>query len=262
LRIADRFDAFLIDLDGVVYVGEEAVPGAVEALAQLRAEGKAILFLTNDPRSARREYAAKLERLGIPASADDVLTSGAATAVYLSTHEDVEGRTAYVIGTEALKDEIRGVGLRVVDGGDGREADFVVIGGHGGFDYWELKVATQAVLGGARLYACGRDATFPMPDGPWPATGAIVAAVETAAGTAAIAVGKPEPAMFEAAGAIVGPIDRIAVVGDNPASDIEGGRRAGLATILVDPTAGRETSEPHADFAVRRLRDITIDARG
>jgi len=129
MRLADRFNAFLLDLDGVVYVGEEALPGAPEAIARLRTEGKRILFLTNDPRHARRDYAAKLERLGIPASEDDVLTAGSATAVYLSRHEDVEGKTVYVIGSDALKDEMRGVGLRVLDGDEGREADVVVVGG-------------------------------------------------------------------------------------------------------------------------------------
>ena len=137
----------------------------------------------------------------------------------------------------------------------------VVVGGHDQFAYEELRIASQAVRGGAAFYATGRDATFPMPDGPWPATGAIVAAVETASGTTAIAVGKPEPAMFEAARAMIGPVDRIAVVGDNPASDIEGGRTAGLATILVDP-AGAVRTETRADFVVVDLRGIATDSRG
>jgi glycerol-1-phosphatase len=259
VRLIDRFDAFFLDLDGVVYVGDKALPGAVETTATLRAAGKRILFLTNDPRSARRDYAARLESLGIPATEDDVLTSGAATAVYLARHEKVDGRTAYVIGTEALKDEFRAIGMRVLEGDDGRDVDFVVVGGHGGFDYRELKTASQAVHRGARLYACNRDATFPMPDGPWPAVGAILAAVETASGTRAIAVGKPEPAMFEAARTIVGAVDRIAMVGDNPASDIEGGRRAGLMTILVGPSDhANDPSRP--DFVVADLTRILADA--
>jgi glycerol-1-phosphatase len=257
MRLADRFDAFFVDLDGVVYVGADALPGAPEAIARLRADGKRILFLTNDPRGARSEYAAKLEGLGIPATEDDVLTAAWATAVFIARHEDVERAAAYVIGTDALKDELRGVGLRVVDADDALHADVVVVGGHGGFDYWELKAASQAVRSGARLYACGRDATFPMPDGPWPATGAIVAAVETASGTTAVAVGKPEPAMFEAARAVTGPVERIAMVGDNPASDIEGGRRAGLSTILVD--ASGAAGEPLADFVVFALADLLED---
>jgi glycerol-1-phosphatase len=258
VRLADRFDAFFLDLDGVVYVGEEALPGAADAIARLRAEAKRILFLTNDPRGPRSEYAAKLTRLGIPATENDVLTSAWATAVYLSRHEQVEGKTAYIVGTDALKEEVRGVGLRVLEGGDGRDADFVVVGGHGGFDYWELKTASQAVHRGARLYACNRDATFPMPDGPWPAVGAILAAVETASGTTAIAVGKPESPMFEAARAIIGPVERIAMVGDNPASDVQGGRRAGLSTILVDPS-GRNRAEPRPDFVVGNLTGLLAD---
>lgn len=260
MRLADRFDAFFLDLDGVVYVGDEALPGAVETIARLRAYGKRVLFLTNDPRSARRDYAAKLERLGIPATEGDILTSGAATAVYLSRHEEVEGRTAYVIGTEALKDEMRAVGLRLLEGEPGRDADFVIVGGHGGFDYSELRIATLAVHRAARLYACNRDATFPMPDGRWPAVGAILAAVETATETRAIAVGKPERAMFEAAREIIGPVDRIAMVGDNPASDIEGGRRAGLTTILVD-RLGNPRVEPRPDVVVPDLRGL-LENRG
>ncbi len=259
MRLADRFDAFFVDLDGVVYVGDEALPGAVETIAKLRADGKRVLFLTNDPRHARRDYVAKLERLGIPATEDDVLTSGAATAVYLSRHQEIEGRTAYVIGTDALKDEMRAVGLYVLEGEPGRDADFVIVGGHGGFDYQELRIASQAVHRGARLYACNRDATFPMPDGPWPAVGAILAAVETATGTKAIAVGKPEPAMFEAAREIIGPVDRIAMIGDTSASDIEGGRRAGLTTILVD-RPGALPADPRSDFVVVHLTDLFDDA--
>jgi glycerol-1-phosphatase len=258
VRIADRFDAFFLDLDGVVYVGDEALRGAPEAIAQLRAEGKRFLFLTNDPRYARRDYAAKLSRLRIPATEDDVLTSGSATALYLSRHEQVEGKTAYVIGTEALKDEMRTVGLRVLDGDNGRDADVVVVGGHGGFDYSELTTASLAVHRGAGFYACNRDASFPMPDGPWPAVGAILASVETASGRTAVAVGKPEPAMFEAARAIVGDVERIAMVGDNPASDIEGGRRAGLTTILVDPT-GANRAEPRPDHVIADLTGLLAD---
>jgi glycerol-1-phosphatase len=260
VRLADRFDAFFLDLDGVVYVGDEALPGAPEAIAQLRAEGKRILFLTNDPRGPRSEYAEKLTRLGIPSTAEDVLTSAWATAVSIARYEEVEGKAAYVIGTDALKDEVRRVGLRVLDGDDGRSADVVVVGGHGGFDYWELKTAAQAIHRGARLYACNRDATFPMPDGPWPAVGAILAAVETAAGTTAVAVGKPEPAMFEAARTIIGQVERIAMVGDNPASDIEGGRRAGLTTILVD--ASGVDREPRADFVISSLAALVQGSTG
>jgi glycerol 3-phosphatase-2 len=94
---------------------------------------------------------------------------------------------------------------------------------------------------GARLYAAGRDATFPMPDGPWPGTGSIVAAVEVAGGKTAIAAGKPEPIIFAVARSLLAGCRRVAIVGDNLAADIAGGNRAGLTTILVlTGTSGRD----------------------
>jgi glycerol 3-phosphatase-2 len=255
--LADRFDGFLLDLDGVVYVGDQPLPGAGAAITALRAAGKQILFLTNDPRHSREAYAARLRRLGIAASASDVLTSGAATAAFLREHEQPEGQTAYVIGSAALKAELAAVGLRIVEGEAGRSAAFVIVGGHEGFNYQELRIAAQAARRGARLYATNRDATFPMPDGPWPAVGAIVAAVETAADRQAVGIGKPAPHMFHAARSLLR-AERLVVVGDSPATDIAGGRRAGLATILVAPAGHAHVSEGdhRPDFVVRGLVDL------
>jgi HAD superfamily hydrolase (TIGR01450 family) len=232
--LLEAFDGFLLDLDGVVYVGEQALPGAAEAISVLRAAGKELLFLTNDPRRSRSEYAGRLNRLGIQAAAGDVLTAGAATAAYLRDHERLQGASAFVIGTSALKEELRQAGLRIMETDQAHGVDVVVVGGHEAFDYEELRLAAQAVLAGARLFATGRDATFPMPDGPWPAAGAIVAAVEVASGRRAIAIGKPEPHMFAAARSRLHS-SKLAVIGDSVASDIVGGRRAGCATILIGP---------------------------
>jgi phosphoglycolate/pyridoxal phosphate phosphatase family enzyme len=231
--IADRFEGFIVDLDGVVWVGDRVVPGAAEAIGELRRRGKRVLFVTNDPRSSRQEYAARLTEHGIPSARDDVLTSGAATAE-VAARATAGAARAFVVGSQALKREVQAAGLTVVDGESGRGAEVVVVGGHDGFDYHELRVAASAARGGATLYATGRDATFPMPDGPWPATGALVAAIETASGARAIAVGKPEPHLFEVARERLElPAERIAVVGDTPGSDIAGGRAAGMAAILV-----------------------------
>ncbi|MBA3729097.1 MAG: sugar-phosphatase, partial [Actinobacteria bacterium] len=103
MTIVDDFDAFLIDLDGVVYVGETPIPGAGDAVRALRALDKHLLFLTNDPRSSREEYVAKLRRLGVDVQWSEILTSGAATAAYLARHEETINRSAFVIGTPALK---------------------------------------------------------------------------------------------------------------------------------------------------------------
>ena len=226
------FDGLIVDLDGVVWVGDVPVPGSIEALAELRERGTRIVYLTNDPRGSRAEFAERLRGLGVTVDEREIVTSGRALALLVAGREE-PGSRAFVIGSPSLKRELTEVGLELVAGDDGRDAAAVAVGGHDGFDFGELRVATQAVRRGARLYAAGRDAVFPMPDGPWPGTGSIVAAVEVAGGAKAVAAGKPEPFIFELAHALLEGCTRAAVVGDNLGSDIAGGNRAGLATILV-----------------------------
>jgi HAD superfamily hydrolase (TIGR01450 family) len=231
-RDALNVDGLIVDLDGVVWRGDEAVAGSVTALAELRARGIRLVFLTNDPTNSRAEYAARLRQLGVAATEAQIVTSGSALATLIREHEGA-GKTTFVIGSPALKGELERVGLELRATEAGRAAEVVAVGGHPGFNYDELRIATQAVRDGARLYGAGRDATFPMPDGPWPATGAILAAVETAAGTRAIVAGKPEPHIFAIAHALLGDCQQVAIVGDHLDSDIVGGHRAGLTTVLV-----------------------------
>ena len=263
MAIADAFDAFLIDLDGVVYIGENLVPGSDEAVRDLFRRGKRVVFLTNNPENSRRHYAAKLGGFGLDVEPSAVLTAGAATAQWIARHEVEAGTSTFVVGSEALKDEVRDAGLEVVEGERGREADVVVVGGHGALDYAELRIASQAVRRGAAFYATGRDATFPMPDGSWPATGAIVAAIETASGHRAHAIGKPEPEMFRVAIEMLDSTARTVVVGDRLDSDIEGGRRAGLATVLVltgtSSEAAASIADPAPDFVVPDLKSLVTD---
>jgi glycerol-1-phosphatase len=233
-------DGLIVDLDGVVWLGATAVPGSVAAIERLRSRGIRLLFLTNDPRGSRAEYAERLRALGVSVDESEIVTSGSALATFVRDREGA-GTTAFVIGSRSLKAELAHAGLELVAGDAGRDAEVVAVGGHDGFDYDELRIATQAVRRGARLYAAGRDATFPMPDGPWPGSGSIVAAVEVAGGKPAIAVGKPEPFIFEIARSLLGDCRRVAIVGDNLDSDIAGGERAGLTTILVlTGTSGRD----------------------
>jgi HAD superfamily hydrolase (TIGR01450 family) len=221
-------DGLVVDLDGVVWLGPEPVPGSARALGELRARGIALVFLTNDPSGSRAEYAARLKQVDVEATEAEIVTSGSALASLIRDREGA-GKAVFVIGSPSLKGELERVGLRLVGG----EAEVVAVGGHPGFDYDELRIAAQAVRRGASLYAAGRDATFPMPDGPWPATGSILAAVETATGARAISAGKPEPYIFEIARSLLPDRHRVAIVGDHLESDIAGGKRAGLTTILV-----------------------------
>jgi glycerol-1-phosphatase len=233
LSIAENYDAFLLDLDGVVYVGREAVPGAAAAIAELRRLGKQVLFITNDARHTRHQYAARLAGLGVPATAADVLSAGSAMANYISQRHQVGQRRCFPIGPLALREELASAGLDLQEGDAGRTAELVAVAFHEGFHYRELLVATQALRAGAVLYGTNRDTIFPMPDGPWPATGPVLAAVETGGGVPAIVVGKPELPMFEIARGLLPARARLAIVGDSLFSDIRGGRRAGIATVLV-----------------------------
>ena len=220
-----------------------------------------MVFVTNDPRSCRETYAEKLTGLGIPATEEDVMTSASATADVVRA-EGLGGATVFVIGSGSLKAEMRRVGCEVLEGRPGLDADLVVVGGHGGFDYRELAIGSMAVRRGARLYATNRDATFPTHDGPAPATGAIVAAVEVGSGAVATAVGKPEPYLFERARARMPSAANVAVVGDRVDSDVLGGVRAGFATVLVrdparpDADPGRADVVP--DHVVGSLADLLV----
>lgn len=273
MALADDFDGFLIDLDGVVWVGRKAVPGAPEALRALLDAGKGLVFVTNNPGRPASAYAERLGEAGVEVGAEQVVTAGEVTA-RLAAEASRADDGAFVIGAPAFQEAVAAAGLRLMEGEDGREAGVVVVSGHRGFDYEELLTATRALQGGAALYATSRDPTLPMPGGAWPGTGATLAAVETASGMTAEIGGKPEPHLFELAQQRLrcsfppnnrekeqrSGLGRVAMVGDRVSSDIEGGRRAGLTTILVLSGATSreeaERAEPAPDFVLNRLGDL------
>jgi HAD superfamily hydrolase (TIGR01450 family) len=241
------YDHVLLDLDGTLWVGDDAVDGAVQAVAALREAGKAVAFLTNDVRHTPEEFVRKLWRLGFQAALDEVVTVGATVQFMLAERG---GGAAFVVGAQALVDHVAEAGMRIVNRTEfATRADVVVVGGHEDFDYEELKVAAQAVMRGAELIGATRDPTFPMPDGPWPGTGAVLAAVEVASGgRATLVAGKPEQAMYDAARDRLGS-GRSLAVGDRLDVDVAGARRAGLDSALVLTGA---TTREQADAAQPR----------
>jgi len=254
MAAVDRFDGFLVDLDGVVWVGRELVPGAVEALRELGALGKEVVFVTNNPARPPSTYVERLREAGVPVEDGRVVTAGVATAG-LAAERLETGAGAFVIGAPAFHGSVAEAGLSLLEGEAGRGADAVIVSGHRGFDYEELLTATLALQNGAALFATSRDPTLPMPDGAWPGTGSILAAVETASGKRAEIGGKPEHHLFDQARAMIGDAERVAMVGDRIASDIDGGRRAGLATILVLSGATSREQAAEADPAPDLIAD-------
>ena len=249
--ISDRFDAFLFDLDGVVYVGEEPLPGAVESLARLREAGKEVRFLTNNPRPTRAQIARKLAGMGVEAHEEEVVSSGRATASYL---RDEGIGSAYVIGSRGLMTEVLGAGVEVVDAGP---CEAVVVGADEYVTFAHVRQAVRLIFEGARFVATNADASFPTPKGPLPGTGAIVAAVQTTTGQEPVVVGKPFPPMFDVA---LRGLDRAraVMIGDTPNSDIEGARRAGIPGVLIseDGRVAMQDNTSPADAAIKDLNGL------
>lgn len=241
-----RYEQLILDLDGCVWIGGEPTPGAVEAIAALREAGKRLAFVTNNPRRAAEDYVRMLWEIGVQASVGDVVTVGGALQHLLA--ETRAGRTAFVIGSPALCQHVTDAGVRVLNGTDlDSRAELVVVGGTDELDYDDLRIAALAVQRGAELLATSRDPTYPMPDGLWPGTGAILAAIETTTGTSASIVGKPEPQLFLTALDRLG-AGRTLVVGDRLDADVAAAARAGLEAALV-LSGGTSRAEAEAAIA-------------
>jgi glycerol-1-phosphatase len=268
VSLSDDYDGFLVDLDGVVWIGRDPIPGSPEALAALLEQGKEICFVTNNPSRPPERYAQRLREMGVEVGPERIVTAGMVVARLAGEAAGSGG--AFVIGASALKEMVADAGPSVLEGEAGREASVVVVSGHRGFDYEELLTAKLALDRGAALVATSHDPTMPMPGGDWPGTGAVLAAVETASGRRAEIGGKPERHLFAMARELISrgsfrtdgdhkePRDStVAMVGDRIASDIDGGRAAGLATVLVlTGASGRaeaEAAEPPPDHVIENL---------
>ncbi|RME51782.1 MAG: HAD-IIA family hydrolase [Caldilineae bacterium] len=235
-------DGFIFDLDGTVYLGEEALPGAVETIAALRERGKRVLFVSNKPLEPREAYAAKLTRLGIPTRPEEVLTSGYVLGRHLA--RTMPGLRLYVIGEENLRAELRSHGLILVPEPvdqdpfqvmDPSGVDAVVVAFDRTLDYRKLNFAYQALVQGARFFATNGDKACPMPGGAIPDAGGTIAALEHMTGRRLeLLAGKPSPLMVQAAAELLHlPPERCLMVGDRLETDIRMGREAGMHTAVV-----------------------------
>lgn len=259
--LAARYDQLILDLDGCVWRGSEPIQGSVEAIGALRGAGKRLAFVTNDSRHALEDHVRKLWGLGLRASLGDVVSAGAAMQHLLA--DTRRGRTAFVIGGESFVRHVADAGCRVLNGTDlASRAELALVAHSERLVYDDLRNAALAVRRGADLLATSRDATLPMPDGLWPGTGSILAAVETASGRRATIVGKPEPQLFYTALDRLGE-GRTLVVGDRLDSDIAAAAKAGLdsALVLTGGTSRQEADaaeEPRPTFVAESLGELVL----
>lgn len=227
---AATYDVALLDLDGVVYVGQQGVPGAPAALAAAARSGMRMEFVTNNALRTPEQVAARLRGLGIDAAADAVVTSAQAAA-HVLTEQCRSGARILVTGGEGLREAVAECGLVAVDSADD-DPVAVVLGYDPSLDYARLAEAGLAVRRGAAFVACNRDATIPTERGPMAGMGAFVAFVEAAGGRRPLVAGKPEPALHRESVRRSG-ATRPLVVGDRLDTDIEGARRASTPSLLV-----------------------------
>jgi len=242
-----HFDGYIFDLDGTIYLGEALIPGADAAIARLRAAGARCVFLSNKPLQTRADYAAKLNRLGIPAAAEDVINSSLVLARHLA--RTAPGARVFVIGEEPLRRELAAAGLEICE--EPSAIQFVICAFDRTFHYGKLDVAFRAVRRGARIWATNPDPTCPFADRELPDCAGIIAHLEAVTGRKCeLIAGKPSPLMMAAcAERLRVPLARCLLVGDRLETDIAMGRVAGCRTALVltgvtTPEQARQTQPP------------------
>ncbi len=252
------FRAYLLDLDGVVYRGEQVLPGARELVEWLDASGRKTLYLSNNSIATPQEVTAKLARLGMPRPEGRVLTAGYAAAQALA--QRFPGGRVFVLGLPPVERMIEEAGLHAVwsEREDEQIPDAVLSALDRNLTYDRLKRALHAILGGAAFYAVNRDPRLPMEHGVFdPGTGSITAALEYASGQQAQIIGKPAPAIAQQAMRLLGVSpEETLMVGDGLDLDIVAGHAANVTTALV--LTGL-TTQQQADVATGdRKPDLTF----
>ena len=240
----------MLDLDGVVWLSDRPIAGSADAVHRLRSEGERVVVVTNNSSLTLAQYLDKLERMGVPTAAEDLITSAQVAAGLVDP-----GTRALVVGGDGIREALAGRDVDVVDG-DGR-VDTVVVGWTRAFDYDVLTRAMLAVRAGARLLGTNHDPTLPTPDGVLPGGGTLATAIAYASGVEAMFAGKPNQPTVDAARARFGAIE--VMVGDQPSTDGVLARRLGArwALVLTGVTkAGDLPVDPQPDIVAASLAEL------
>mgnify|MGYP001028962478 CR=1 FL=1 len=252
-----RYAGYIFDLDGTIYLGERLIPGADQTIAWLRAHGRPVVFLSNKPLEPRGAYAAKLTRLGIHASQDDVVNSTQALLTYLQGARP--GARLFVIGEPTLLEEFSAAGFELTDRPE--EVDVVVAAFDRTLTYAKLNTAYQALVRGAAFVATNGDKACPVEGGAIPDCAGVIAFLEATTGRVCeLIAGKPSSLILSAALARLGtPKERTLMVGDRLSTDILMGNDLGLDTALVltgvSSRAMLEGSEAHPTYVLDSVAD-------
>lgn len=228
MSVTDRYGGLIIDLDGVIFRGEEPVRGAAAFLRRVRRSKLPVVYVTNNATRTPDEWVALFDRHKIKVDVDQILTSATATAELLAADP---GARCYVIGEYGLVAALREAGLEVVE--QQADANTVVVGWDRRLSYDKLRAAALAIDRGARFVGTNPDLVYPGPDGPWPGNGAALAYLRAATRVAPEVVGKPMTPLLELASRRLGVDGPVLVVGDQVETDVTAAERMGLDSALV-----------------------------
>ena len=228
--LVERYDLVMLDLDGVVYVGEEAVPGAAEALRRVRETGVHLAYVTNNASRSPDAVAEKLGRVGVEAEADDVVTSAQAAA-HLLAEQHPSGSPVANLGAEGLRRALAEEGLVPTDVQDD-DAVAIVTGYNPDLVWSDIMRAAMRIRDGLPWVASNTDLTFPLEGGEAPGPGVLVEMVSRFSEVDPVVAGKPQPPLLEETIRRVGG-ERPLMIGDRLDTDIEGARNLDVPSLLV-----------------------------
>ena len=220
---------FVFDLDGTLYLGEDALPGAHEIISGLEQMGKNYIYLTNNSSRSTRDYITRLRKLGFPCETENMFSSGMATAMFLNEH--FPQNSVYLVGTQAFKNELLDYGICICE----EDADVVCVGFDTELYYEKLRKAANFLRRGAAFIAANPDFVCPMPgDEVLPDCGSICALLTASTGLYPKYIGKPNREMIDIISAKTSvPNENIAVIGDRLYTDIAAGVNAGAVSVCV-----------------------------
>ena len=259
-HLLEQYDAFAVDLDGVVWRGEVLLPGAVDGLKAIRATGKPMLLLTNNGGYHPAEVVERLGEGGFDLAPEEVLTTSLVAREWI-VEQGLRNAPAFILAPQSVAAQLDDI-LRIRYFEAGQTAKLVLVGRDTDFNYLRLTLAAEAVRGGAAFISLNKDPVMPIENGGMlPGTGSIVAAVEAASGSAPTVLGKPEAPMMRAAAKRLG-YDRVLMLGDRLESDIAGAKSIGWAgaLVLTGLTLPDADMEPRPDHVLTSLQSLALES--
>lgn len=258
-----ELEGFILDMDGVVCLGDSPLKGSKRAIKSLRGHEKNLGFLTNNSTLSRESYVKKLFDFGLRVDESEIMTSAYATALYLS--ERAEGDSIYVIGERGLKKELADAGFELLSQKEADRASYLVVGMDRDLSYDKIWSGLRAFLSGAEYIATNPDPVYPTEEGLAPGAGASVGAVSgTVDRQPSKVIGKPSSYIVQATLDLldISP-ETTAIVGDKIDMDIQAGKNAGLTTILVlsgvdseEDVKAVEGTEKAPDYVLSSLEEL------